>query len=599
MPARRDSISSGGAPTGSGPRTGPERRHAAGTSGNAQQPGGRNGWPGHGGRGGGTAPLPDPARDPGQELKVENIRTLFDITRSTSLLPVLAFAAMLAPFIGSIDWIWPVAILVPYVLNVIAFEVLRDHYRRHRDETQVVLRCADIFAVLNGIAGCLWSAMATVLLLQGDLLSSVYLGTIIVALGVSSAISRAAFLPAVYAFVLPLFMPLILFIAISDDSRMQLLGLLAIMVLGNAFAFAHGMYRRHCRLLQLKLENVELVDGLGRARDAAERARREARESEHQLRLLSDNLPGVIIRLVRETDGSYTVPFVSAGVKPLLGVTADDVVATPQALMRRILQDDRARVIRALRQSADTLGVLNVSARALDADDDERWLSWTAQPRPRADGAVVWEGAIVDITERHQLEEELRRLAMVDSLTGVANRRHFEEMGERELSRLGRVRDPLCVLLLDADHFKRVNDRYGHHVGDIVLRRIAEVCTRQIRTVDAIGRLGGEEFGLLLPNTALEGARVMAERIRRAIAAERIVVDGETIRVTVSIGGTQVDPCESTIKAAMQRADEAMYRAKQEGRNRVAMEAPGLIEPPANAVTELPPPRGASRAAGT
>lgn len=538
-----------------------------------------------------------PQGDGELDLKVENIRTLFDITRSTSLVPVLVLLAMLAPFVGVMDWVWPVALMVPYTLNVIAFELLRDQYRRNRTDVRLVLRYADIFAVLNGIAGCLWAAMASLLVLQGDLLSSVYVGTIIVALGVSSAISRAAFLPAVYAFVTPLSAPLILFIAISDDSRMQLLGLLALMVLGNAFAFAHGMYRRHCRLLRLKLENVALVDGLAKARDAAERARREARESEHQLRLLSDNLPGVIIRLVRETDGTFTVPFVSAGVKPLLGVTADDVAATPQSLMRRIMPDDRAKVIKALRQSADALQILNVTARAQDAAEDERWLSWTAQPRPRADGAVVWEGAIVDITERHQLEQELRRLAMVDSLTGVANRRHFEEMGERELSRLSRVKDPLCVLLLDADHFKRVNDRYGHHVGDIVLRRIAEVCTRQIRTVDAIGRLGGEEFGLLLPNTALEGARIMAERIRRAIAAERIVVDGETIRVTASIGGTQVDPCESTIKAAMQRADEAMYRAKQEGRNRVAMEGPGFVGPPSPALTELPPQRGASRIA--
>lgn len=532
------------------------------------------------------------------EMKVENIRTLFDITRSTSLGGVVAFLIMLAPFVGQFHWLWTVAILVPYGINVAAYEVLRERYRRNRDDVRLVLRYAHVFTLLNACSGILWAAAASFLMVQLDLIPAVFVGTIIVGLGVSAAISRAAHLPAVYAFVTPLSVPLILYIAVAPDSQAQLLSLLALMMLGCALAFAHGMYRRHCHLLRLKLENVALVDGLARARDAAERARREARESEHQLRLLSDNLPGVIIRLVREADGTFTIPFVSAGVKPLLGVTADDVVGTPQSLIRRIHPDDRAKVIKALRQSADTLRVMSVAARGQDAEEDERWLSWTAQPRPRADGAVVWEGAIVDITERHQLEEELRRLAMVDSLTGVANRRHFEEMGERELSRLGRVKDPLCVLLLDADHFKRVNDRYGHHVGDIVLRRVAEVCSRQIRTVDAIGRLGGEEFALLLPNTALEGARVMAERIRRAIAAERIVVDGETIRVTVSIGGTQVDPGEPTIKAAMQRADEAMYRAKQEGRNRVAMEAPAFVEPPLSPVAEIPASRSVSRAAG-
>lgn len=569
----------------------------------------------------GAAAAPSPDLTAQAELKVENIRTMFDITRSTSLAGVAGFLLMLAPFLDRFHWLWPVAILVPYGLNCIAYEVLRERYRRHREDPRRVLRHARIFTLLNVISGTLWGATATFLMLQSDLISSVYVGTIVVALAVSASISRAAYLPSVYALIGPLSVPLILYIAISPDSRARLLALLALMMIGCSLALAHGMYRRHCQLLRLKLENVALIENLARARDAAERARREARESEHQLRLLSDNLPGVIIRLVREPDGSYAIPFVSAGVKPLLGVTADDVVGTPQALMRRIHPDDRAKVVQALRQSAETLRVLNVTARGQDAEDDERWLSWTAQPRPRADGAVVWEGAIVDVTERHHLEEELRRLAMVDSLTGVANRRHFEEIGERELSRLGRVKDPLCVLLLDADHFKRINDRYGHHVGDIVLRRIAEVCSRQIRTVDALGRLGGEEFALLLPSTGLEGARVMAERIRRAIAAERITVDGETIRVTVSIGGTQVLPGEATIKAAMQRADEAMYRAKQEGRNRVAMEPPRLPEQqpaplpgpsgpaiaapviaemplPERPVAELPP-RTASRAAGT
>jgi len=532
------------------------------------------------------------------DLKVENIRTLFDITRSTSLVSVLAFLAMLGPFVNDLPWLLLAAMLVPYLANVVAYEVLRRHYRRNRDNEALVLRYATIFTVLNGFSGILWAFAGGVLILNAELVSLVYVGTILVALGVSGAISRAAHLPAVYAFVTPLTVPLILYIAFGHDAYGQILALLALMVLGCSFAFAHGMYRRHCELLQLKLDNQDLVERLAGARDTAERARREARESEHQLRLLSDNLPGVIIRLVREVDGSFTVPFVSAGVRPLLGVTADEVVASPQAVMRRIHPDDRAKIVKTLRHSADTLRVLTVAARAQDADEDERWLSWTAQPRPRADGAIVWEGAIVDISERYQLEEELRRLAMVDSLTGVANRRHFEEMGERELSRLGRVKDPLCLLLLDADHFKRINDRHGHHVGDIVLRRIAEICTRQIRTVDAIGRLGGEEFGLLLPNTALEGAHVMAERIRRAIAAERIVVDNDMIRVTVSIGGTEVDPCETTIKAAMQRADEAMYRAKQEGRNRVSMEPAPFQAPRANSCPEEEMPAAMPAAAG-
>jgi len=173
-----------------------------------------------------------------------------------------------------------------------------------------------------------------------------------------------------------------------------------------------------------------------------------------------------------------------------------------------------------------------------------------------------------DITERKQMEEELRRLATTDPLTGVNNRRRYSEISERELTRCKRYQHPICVLMLDADHFKSVNDTYGHEAGDRVLKSLANACIAELRDVDVLGRFGGEEFTVTLPDTKLETALEAAERLRAALAETRVELDdGQEISFTVSIGASELkDPAESLLDI-LNRADAALYRAKQAGRN--------------------------------
>lgn len=178
-----------------------------------------------------------------------------------------------------------------------------------------------------------------------------------------------------------------------------------------------------------------------------------------------------------------------------------------------------------------------------------------------------------EIRERRRLEQRLRHLAGTDELTGLDNRRRFFERADRALRRSRRSGGPLTLCMIDLDHFKRLNDRHGHDAGDSVLALVAQRCRDHLREIDIIGRLGGEEFVLALPDTDLDQAREIAERLRGCIAelphpARR---DGE--RLSATLGLARVRPGEETLAPALKRADTALYRGKAGGRNRVVIDA--------------------------
>jgi diguanylate cyclase (GGDEF)-like protein len=193
----------------------------------------------------------------------------------------------------------------------------------------------------------------------------------------------------------------------------------------------------------------------------------------------------------------------------------------------------------------------------------------------------------LDITERRRMDDELRVLATTDFLTGLPNRREFMGRLAEEQGRLQRdIGACAAVLLLDIDHFKRINDEYGHAAGDAVLRQLAEVMRECQRKIDMLGRIGGEEFAVLLPGTELDAAAVFAERLRQRVAETPMRIDdGRSLHITVSIGIAAMGGRHPAGDTALIRADQALYRAKDGGRNRVErMEAdrPGQSVPAAS-----------------
>lgn len=182
-------------------------------------------------------------------------------------------------------------------------------------------------------------------------------------------------------------------------------------------------------------------------------------------------------------------------------------------------------------------------------------------------------GAAMDISAHKAREKDLEYQAGTDQLTGVGNRRTFLHLAEHEFRRCRRAKLPVFILMFDLDHFKKINDTYGHAVGDEVLRSFAGVCTRGLRDSDAFGRIGGEEFAAVLTALSRENAMMVAERIRSAFVGVTVRVGAmeQKIQTSVSIGLVRVDPGVETVEGGLRKADEALYQAKEQGRNRVIM----------------------------
>jgi len=165
-------------------------------------------------------------------------------------------------------------------------------------------------------------------------------------------------------------------------------------------------------------------------------------------------------------------------------------------------------------------------------------------------------------------ERTLERLSLTDTLTNLPNRRGFREALQREKARCRRETEPLAIMLLDIDHFKRVNDEYGHDAGDEVLRHFARILRAIVREANLVARIGGEEFVILMPDTALEEAAEVAERVRAEIEAHACLYRGHRIQITTSLG-VGVVACDQPFESTYQRVDQALYQAKTQGRNRV------------------------------
>ena len=203
---------------------------------------------------------------------------------------------------------------------------------------------------------------------------------------------------------------------------------------------------------------------------------------------------------------------------------------------------------------------------------------------------VLWRNHLVTLRQRREIEAQkaaleeknrkLERLATLDPLTAIANRAHFLDVAAREVARMRRSDGRAALVLMDLDRFKTINDEHGHPVGDAILRAVAAILVGELRPVDVVARLGGEEFALLLPDATPEDGAAVAERIRRVIEALRVSTAGQPLELTASFGvaalGTEgPDP----VHAAYAAADRALYRAKALGRNRVCIAEAGTSAP--------------------
>jgi diguanylate cyclase (GGDEF)-like protein/PAS domain S-box-containing protein len=217
-------------------------------------------------------------------------------------------------------------------------------------------------------------------------------------------------------------------------------------------------------------------------------------------------------------------------------------------------------------------------ARSVDAAQQELDAKAEAQANPGAEDESAYCLIIRDISDKRDVSENLRKATYCDHLTGLANRRAFFEAANLELMRRHRAPRPVSLIMLDADHFKAINDQYGHPAGDAVLRQLAASMKSVCRQVDVLARVGGEEFAAILPSVGLEDAMAVAERLRAHVQLAATAYDGHVIGCSVSIGVAAMDDTLTGVDELIKRADQALYAAKRGGRNQVASWTPEMQE---------------------
>ena len=255
----------------------------------------------------------------------------------------------------------------------------------------------------------------------------------------------------------------------------------------------------------------------------------------------------------------------------IFGVSPDEFGGTYEAFLESVHPEDRDLVDTQYRSSIETHSPYSIEHRIVRRDDGtERWVHERCEQVLDDRGEIIRSsGTVQDITERKHMDDELKKLVETDSLTGLLTRRHFLEHLERDFARFVRgLASTVAVIMIDLDYFKRINDTYGHATGDTALRHVAQLMQDEMRSIDIIGRLGGEEFGLILPGTDAVAARAYSERLRQGIADSPLIIKGESIGLTISIGIGEFDTGDTESRQALERADKALYRAKKNGRNR-------------------------------
>lgn len=329
---------------------------------------------------------------------------------------------------------------------------------------------------------------------------------------------------------------------------------LIVNMLGTALLDDHGLWVGHLAIYLDVTEQKRAYEALA-ARDRL-------------LKKLSAHVPGGIFQFTLKPRGEWRFIYASDGMRDIYEIDVGVLQQDAEKVFERIHPLDVERIRASIRLSAVQLSHWREEYRVILPQRGLRWIRGEATPEELPGGGTLWHGYVSDISDLKRVEEELRALSITDSLTGIHNRRYFQDRLKAEMVRVRRTSGSLSVIMLDIDHFKRINDRYGHGVGDGVLQELCKRISQRLRRTDVFCRLGGEEFMVLCPGTDGQQAYSLAMELWESLRSVPMEAVG-TVTASFGVASWRVD---EGIDGLLLRADSAVYLAKQAGRDRVTPE---------------------------
>jgi diguanylate cyclase (GGDEF)-like protein/PAS domain S-box-containing protein len=491
-------------------------------------------------------------------IKLEQMRQLFSAS-TLSLFGSMMLATILA--YGQIHVINPrVAItwcLVVVIISLVRAILVRSyHFKPAKDAETIALRMFK-FRLCIFLSGIVWGTAGFLLFSLNDQLHQMMLVVILVGLtsGALASLSADSFCTTVFPITVLAPITANLFIIGKDYS----------MTLGMAVILYLIFMIINARRIHLNAyQNIKM--------------RIEATENEHKILASEEQLKLV---LQGAELGFWDWNIMTGKVERneqwanMLGYSLQEITQTSKQWLDFIHPEDREKAWHSIEDVINgRSNAHNLEYRMLHKDGSIRWILDQANIMQRdTEGKPIrMSGTHSDVTERKEMIMKLQRQANIDYLTLASNRGYFMEQAELELNRAVRYGNALSLLMLDIDFFKQVNDAHGHRAGDAVLKKLVEVCREILREVDIIGRIGGEEFAILLPETASDEAVDVAERLREVMENTKVPLeDGLPLRFSLSIGVTSLTSKDDNVDVLLNSADKALYSAKNSGRNKVCV----------------------------
>jgi diguanylate cyclase (GGDEF)-like protein/PAS domain S-box-containing protein len=495
-----------------------------------------------------------------RSVHAEQARILFDNARLAQVSAIVnaALLCFVMLLLGSPHW----AIPLGWFALLLAALGLRLHvtrrYRRDADDAEAA-NWLSRFSATAFANGCVWGLLGATLFLHHTPLHASLIVFLLAGMTAGATIAHGAHARATILFVVPAIVPVFFFFATRGTLPDETMALLLVIYVAMLIKVAQNAEQNV----------VALVASSDHTHALAE-----------QLRIIADYAYGWEAWVTEDR----RLLWVNPSVERVTGYTPAECYRMAHYPLEIIHPDERDSAASMVAESQRTGKKGRFEGRIVRKDGTVRWVAAEWQPARDCDGGPAGVRiSIRDITDNVELRQELERQATTDPLTGLMNRRRFIEACEGELYRAARFGHPVSLAIFDIDFFKRVNDTHGHAVGDLCLGAFVGAIRANIRQTDIFARFGGEEFTLLMPETGLDAATKLCDRLRDAVAHASVTTAKTTIEFTVSVGVTVCDSGETSIDNALARADTALYTAKNKGRNRVKA---------------VPPPRLAHAGAG-